>query len=173
MRFLKWIKKILCYIFSKESLIVGLMVLWRWLWRTVLYGGIIFGIIFGIAELAGARRSLDIASAGMNILMLVVWQFVLNSVGKIIARKRYQKEIQRFIGWSIFWREVVYRALFILMCYGIYLLLQSFMPVLGILFFVIFILIAVYIAISTYGYATRRAIEIYAGVLMSKDGSAQ
>lgn len=155
-------------IFSKEGLTVGWMVYWRHFWRSVLYGGICFIVLVLIFKLTGAARSVSTAYAFSRIFAFFFSILFLSPVGKIIARKRYNKVIAAFIGWAIWWRMLVTSICFVapltvIYFFVIYIFSQpAYVPV---IYFatIAFIMTAAYLGLVSYGWAMRRAIEKFSG----------
>ena len=138
--------------FCKDNHLIGWMIWWRTVLISLGCMAVVMLLMAGIGKLFGAANLFDFTRIWSNIIMIPVSIFILNITGKMVARKKLQKEITQFIGWSIFWRSFLW-ALTMIFLSGVVLLLLAFIvpPVL-----ILFLFAAIYISLITYGWGARK-----------------
>jgi len=160
MKVIQWFKLLALNSFSKESHLIGWMMLWRWI---IVWGPFyIFLHKLFLSRLIGAGNLGDVVLlVFVSLILAVLNMLLLNIVGKKVAVKKYQKDIKSFIGWSIFWRSQLYQLS--LMLLGTILLLILFF-IYDLLVVLVLLPVIVYIWIITYGWSARRSFEIHAAI---------
>ena len=86
-------------IFSKNNFVVGWSIWWP-----------AFILVSGIVAIR--NRTTSVLEPVPDPIPVILCILILNWIGKFVASTKYGLKIQRFIGWSIFWRGILLQGLF-------------------------------------------------------------
>lgn len=147
-------------IFSTESLVAGWMMWWRSLVMSIPLIIIVGLLMYALNKIiGGGDRFINVST---QLIMLAVWIYIYHICGKMVVRKRYQKEVNVFIGWSICWRYFLTIVVLLIPAIIIGFLLGIILAPLAVLV----IPLVAYLVIVAFGWSSRRVFELTAGVPM-------